>query len=232
MAIEEVRFYSGGARLAGTLKLPESGAAPFPAVVQGPGWLGLRGAKLYHPYHEALLAAGIAVLVFDYRGFGDSEGDASYLDPMTQVADWSAAVTYLETRPEIDPRAHRRVRLGRHGRRQRDLRGRPGSAHQGRRLPGARRGWPRLDAPDAPRARVAGVPRVHQGGPRAARPHRRVGHGAAARGDHGAHAGAQDHDRQDGRRRPRAQAGPAGVARRRSSPTSPSTSWTASRPGR
>ena len=30
---------------------------------------------------RALLAAGIAVLVFDYRGFGDSEGDASYLDP-------------------------------------------------------------------------------------------------------------------------------------------------------
>ncbi len=96
---EEVRFYSGGVRLAGTLKLPETGSAPYPAVVQGPGWLGLRGAKLYHPYHEALLAAGIAVLVFDYRGFGDSEGDASYLDPMTQVADWSAAVTYLETRP-------------------------------------------------------------------------------------------------------------------------------------
>jgi len=102
MAIEEVSFYSGGSRLAGTLKLPEAGSAPFPAVAQGPGWLGLRGARLYHPYHDALLAAGIAVLVFDYRGFGDSEGDASYLDPMTQVADWLAAVTYLETRPEID----------------------------------------------------------------------------------------------------------------------------------
>ena len=104
MSTEEVRFFSGGVRIAGTLKLPETGAAPWPAVVQGPGWLGLRGAKLYHPYHEALLAAGIAVLVFDYRGFGDSEGDATFLDPMTQVADYSAAVTYLETRPEIDAR--------------------------------------------------------------------------------------------------------------------------------
>ncbi len=104
MPIEEVRFYSGGSRVAGTLKLPEHGTGPWPAVVQGPGWLGLRGAKLYHPYHEAMLAAGIAVLVFDYRGFGDSEGDAGYLEPMDQVADWSAALTYLETRPEIDPR--------------------------------------------------------------------------------------------------------------------------------
>jgi len=103
MVVEEVRFYSGGVPLAGTLKLPDVGTAPWPAVVQGPGWLGLRGAKLYHPYHEALLAAGIAVLVFDYRGFGDSGGDAAYLDPMTQVADWSAALTYLQMRPEIDP---------------------------------------------------------------------------------------------------------------------------------
>lgn len=102
MAVEEVRFYSQGSAIAGTLKLPDVGTGPFPAVVQGPGWLGLRGARLYHPYHEALLAAGIAVLVFDYRGFGDSEGDATYLDPMDQVADYRAAVTWIGTRPEID----------------------------------------------------------------------------------------------------------------------------------
>jgi dipeptidyl aminopeptidase/acylaminoacyl peptidase len=63
----------------------------------------LRDAKAYLPYHEALIAAGIAGLVFDYRGFGDSTGDASFLDPMTQVADWRAAVSYLLSRPEVDP---------------------------------------------------------------------------------------------------------------------------------
>jgi cephalosporin-C deacetylase-like acetyl esterase len=104
MTTEEVRFHSADAVLAGTLKLPAVGSAPFGAVVQGPGWLGLRDAKAYVPYHDALLAAGIAVLVFDYRGFGDSTGDASYLDPMAQVADWRAAVSYLQTRPEIDPK--------------------------------------------------------------------------------------------------------------------------------
>lgn len=105
VTVEDVRFYSHGATLAGTLKLPHgaSTAGRLPGVVQGPGWLGLRGAKLYHPYHEALLAAGIAVFVFDYRGFGESEGDPSYLDPLAQVEDWRAAVTYLESRPEIDP---------------------------------------------------------------------------------------------------------------------------------
>jgi fermentation-respiration switch protein FrsA (DUF1100 family) len=64
--------------------------------------MGLRGAKLYHPYHDGLLAAGFAVLVFDYRGFGDSAGDATYLDPMTQVEDYRSAVTYMAGRPDID----------------------------------------------------------------------------------------------------------------------------------
>ena len=101
---ELVTFHSRGAALAGALRLPDGASPDHPVggIVQGPGWLGLRDAKLYAPYHDAFLAAGIAVLVFDYRGFGDSEGDATYLDPMEQVVDWRNAVTYLRTRPEID----------------------------------------------------------------------------------------------------------------------------------
>lgn len=100
--VEQLRFFSQGTALAGTLMLPPSAGGPVPAIVQGPGWLGLRDAKLYRPYHEAILAAGIAVLAIDYRGFGDSEGDATYLDPRAQVEDIRSAASYLETRPEID----------------------------------------------------------------------------------------------------------------------------------
>jgi pimeloyl-ACP methyl ester carboxylesterase len=104
MTTATVPFWSHGCRLAATLKLPPgaSASAPVPAVVQGPGWLGLRDAKLYLPYHEALLGVGIGVLVFDHRGFGDSEGDASYLDPRAQVEDYRSAADFLETQPEID----------------------------------------------------------------------------------------------------------------------------------
>ena len=105
MTTEEVRFFSAGSSLAGTLKLPDTGSAPFAAVVQGPGWLGLRDGKNYVPYHDGLLAAGVAVLVFDYRGFGDSEDNAThprFIDPLAQVADWKAGVSYLAGRPEID----------------------------------------------------------------------------------------------------------------------------------
>ena len=57
---EDVRFYSQGSAIAGTLLLPDAASAadPAPGIVQGPGWLGLRDAKLYGPYHDALLAAG------------------------------------------------------------------------------------------------------------------------------------------------------------------------------
>jgi uncharacterized protein len=106
VTVQELGFHSTGCRLAATLKLPPGASAehPCPAVVQGPGWLGLRDAKLYEPYHEALLGAGIGVLGFDYRGFGESEGDATLLDPVGQVEDIRSAVTFLETRPEIDRR--------------------------------------------------------------------------------------------------------------------------------
>jgi pimeloyl-ACP methyl ester carboxylesterase len=106
MTVEELSFHSAGCRLAATLKLPAGASAEHPgaAVVQGPGWLGLRDAQLYEPYHEALLGAGIGVLGFDYRGFGESEGDPTLLDPAAQVEDIRNAVTFLETRPEIDPR--------------------------------------------------------------------------------------------------------------------------------
>jgi hypothetical protein len=73
------------------------------AVVQGPGWLGLKDAKLYVRYHEALTEAGFGVLVFDYRGFGDSEGRRDRLSPRDQLEDLVAAVTYLASREDVDP---------------------------------------------------------------------------------------------------------------------------------
>lgn len=104
MRTEQVWFFNRGSRLAGTLLLPDEGVVPHPGIVQGPGWLGLRDAKLYEPYHEALTKGGFAVMTLDYRGFGDSEGDATYFDPMDQVDDIRAALTYLGARPEVDER--------------------------------------------------------------------------------------------------------------------------------
>jgi cephalosporin-C deacetylase-like acetyl esterase len=100
---EQVSFFSDGLRIAGTLRLPdEARSAPFPAIVQGPGWLQLRTAKRNLPYHRAFTAAGFAVLVIDFRGFGDSDGDATELAPERWLEDLRNAVTYVTTRDDID----------------------------------------------------------------------------------------------------------------------------------
>ena len=64
--------------------------------------MGLKDAKLYLPYHEALTAAGYSVLIFDYRGFGESEGDRGVILPQLQLEDLTNAVTYLTTREDVD----------------------------------------------------------------------------------------------------------------------------------
>ncbi|CAN5182632.1 hypothetical protein BH18CHL2_BH18CHL2_01400 [soil metagenome] len=103
MRTEQVTFYSDGVRLRGHLHLPSAAPDRLPFIVQGPGWLGLADAKLYQPYHEAFTAAGFAVLIFDYRGFGASEGDSGTLSPAWQLEDWRNAIAYLRGRPDMDP---------------------------------------------------------------------------------------------------------------------------------
>lgn len=105
MLQSEVSFFSEGERIAGILRSPDRGSdTPRPAIVQGPGWLGLKDAELYLPYHEALTAAGFEVLIFDYRGFGDSGGDRGTLSPTGQLRDLVNAVTYLASRDHVDSR--------------------------------------------------------------------------------------------------------------------------------
>jgi len=102
MRTEQATFYSGEARISALWRTPDDHDAALPTVIQGPGWLGLKDAQLYLRYHEALTAAGIGVLVFDYRGFGESEGDPTHLSPRRQLEDLLNGVTYLTTRDDVD----------------------------------------------------------------------------------------------------------------------------------
>jgi hypothetical protein len=96
-----VEFFSEEERVSALWRTPEGAAAPLRAIVQGPGWLGLKDANLYVRYHEALVDAGFGVLVIDYRGFGDS-GGSKELSPRRQLDDLVNAVTYLTTRTDVE----------------------------------------------------------------------------------------------------------------------------------
>lgn len=101
MRTSDVTFHSEGDQIAALWRVPDDRRGPYRTIVQGPGWLGLKDAKLYVRYHEALTEAGFAVLVLDYRGFGDSGGDRGTLSPADQLQDLVNAVTYLTTRDDV-----------------------------------------------------------------------------------------------------------------------------------
>jgi dienelactone hydrolase len=105
MRSEKVSFYSEGNKLNGDIYLPDDEKGkPWPGIVQGPGFLGLRDAKHYALMFEKLCAAGYACLCFDYRGWGDSEGkDRGWVMPKWQVEDIRNAISYMQTRAEVDP---------------------------------------------------------------------------------------------------------------------------------
>jgi len=105
MRSEKVSFYSEGDKLSGNLYLPDSDQGkPYPGIVQGPGFLGLSDAKHYIMMFERLCQAGYACLCFDYRGWGDSEGkQRGWVMPQWQTEDIRNGITYLQTRPDIDP---------------------------------------------------------------------------------------------------------------------------------
>ncbi|MCX2726693.1 alpha/beta fold hydrolase [Thermomicrobium sp. 4228-Ro] len=100
---EPIRFRSDGYTLAGELFLPSETTGRVPGIVLCAGIQGIK--ELGMPLiAQALAQAGYATLIFDYRGFGASEGPRGRLIPFERVRDTRAALTVLETHPAVDAR--------------------------------------------------------------------------------------------------------------------------------
>lgn len=100
----DVRFPAEGEiELAGWLFLPE-GNGPHPAITMAHGYAGTREHGIER-FARAFAAAGFVVLLHDHRNFGSSGGEPrGDVDPWRQIADWRRAISYLEMRPEVDPK--------------------------------------------------------------------------------------------------------------------------------
>lgn len=100
MRVEPVEFFSGGHRLKGVLEMPE-GNARVPGIVLCAGYGGIK-ERILPDISRKLVEDGYAVLRFDYRGFGDSEGTRNRLFPLEQVEDIRNALTYLGQANRVD----------------------------------------------------------------------------------------------------------------------------------
>jgi fermentation-respiration switch protein FrsA (DUF1100 family) len=99
---QDVAFQSEGTTVRGHLYTPDDGAGPFPVVVMAGGWCYVK--ELVQPdYARTFVNSGLAALVFDYRTMGTSDGEPrQHLDPWHQIEDYKNAISFAETRPELD----------------------------------------------------------------------------------------------------------------------------------
>jgi uncharacterized protein len=96
-------FYSQGLKCGAWLYLPEGVKKP-PLVIMAHGFGGQRWMRL-PAYAEHFARRGMAVFVFDYRCFNDSEGQPrNYINPRWHLQDWKAALAYVRTSGAVDAR--------------------------------------------------------------------------------------------------------------------------------
>lgn len=112
MLTEKVSFYSEGYKLVGTLHKPDNAEGRLPVIVQGPGWMESACSKVSEPFHAGFVKGGYAILHWSPRGFGESEGASGWFRPQDQIEDIFNAMTYVQTRSDLDPN---RIGLFGHG---------------------------------------------------------------------------------------------------------------------
>jgi len=98
----DLAFKSEGLRCGAWLFEPDDPAASG-CVVLAHGFGCVKRLRL-NAFAERFRASGLRALAFDYRHFGDSEGEPRQLLKIDrQLADWRAAVAFARSLPGVDP---------------------------------------------------------------------------------------------------------------------------------
>lgn len=102
--MNRIRFDSDGTSCVGQFFPAAGDDERAPVVVLGHGFGGTVDSGLV-PFAERLSAAGFAALAFDYRYFGESDGQPRQrISVKEQVADFRAACAAAACQPGVDPR--------------------------------------------------------------------------------------------------------------------------------
>ena len=102
MRIEKVSFMSEGCRISGILHLPE-GKNPS-CVIASHGLLSSKDSEKYIALGERISREGVAILRFDFRGIGESEGREEDNTISKKIADLNAAVDFMRSYPGLGNR--------------------------------------------------------------------------------------------------------------------------------
>lgn len=107
MPFKDIEFKtSDGVTLRGWLVTPSSSSGKLPCLVMAHGWSALKEMDLntFAEYFTSKLQ--ISCLVYDNRGFGDSDqlegSPRREIIPSLQQSDYSDAITYASSLPEVD----------------------------------------------------------------------------------------------------------------------------------
>ncbi len=101
MIVRETDFKSSGVRCGARIFLPDETAKP-PVAVMAHGFGAQQDFRL-PAYAEKFVERGLAVMTFDYRNFGQSDGEPRNLvAPKRHVEDWLAAIEFARRLDQVD----------------------------------------------------------------------------------------------------------------------------------
>ncbi len=97
--MEKVFFISEGQKISGVLHLPD--VENPPCVIASHGLLSSKESEKYIALGERISGEGIAMLRFDFRGIGESEGSEEDNTISKKIVDLSAAVDFVRSYPGL-----------------------------------------------------------------------------------------------------------------------------------
>jgi len=101
---KDITFMSEGLRCKGWLYVPDDlkTGVKAPTIVMANGFTGVK-EQFLPDFAVKFVDAGFVTMVFDYRYFGDSEGEPrSQNFPLEMAEDYRNAITWVSDQPEVD----------------------------------------------------------------------------------------------------------------------------------